>query len=829
MLLGRDRELGELREALVELKPLVVVGEPGVGKTATIRAAAADANLRLLDAGSFASLSWLPYFPVERATGRTFRGGDDAYVAEEVERAVGDDVLFLDDLHWADSSTLALLPFLAGRVRLVAAVRLGDAGTKAALDQLAMVDARRLDVTSLEHDAAAALVAAVAPRLAGAVVDQIVERGGGNPFVLHELAAAKGEASLSLRRALAARARALSEEAREVLALVSLAGRPLERSELGPGSGELVESALVTLDGDRLRIQHALLADAVIDDLEDDLRRRLHARLAALVKDPGEAAQHHASAGEQQQAFASAMLAAERASRPGERAVHLGVAASCATGAGSDLLRLEAAAALADAGDYGRISQLLDAVRTDDPLLQAKSALLEARAAWAARDAIAARTKLAAGRSLVAGTGTAVEAQLVVDEAKLELESGGDPLFVLDRARAALAFAERLHADTTDARYVVGCAAVAADAPDWEAALRGARAAAAAHGDSGLECASAEKLAFGLFSDGRGADARAVAQEMIARSHTLRLHAWERRFRCRLGGFNVHAGAFRAAFESGSALAEEPLEPWERFLVHWYVAQSASDLGRHEDAARLVHGLDELVAGSAERARKTLWARAETALWAGRPRETLAAADEALDRFPNETSTFVHVARAWACIELERDPGIAEISPARRFLAGARPELEALQLLASCADAEAAACFRRAADLWRGQHARGELRCLWAEGEALRRAGDIEGAVACLERAERAALEHEHEPLVARARRSLRLAGVRRAADARAAGILTAREREVLELVGAGLTNVEIGRRLGIGRPTVARLVSTASSKLGAHSRGQAAALAERT
>jgi len=147
--------------------------------------------------------------------------------------------------------------------------------------------------------------------------------------------------------------------------------------------------------------------------------------------------------------------------------------------------------------------------------------------------------------------------------------------------------------------------------------------------------------------------------------------------------------------------------------------------------------------------------------------------------------------------------------------------------LASGDNARAAVRFQEGAELWRGQHARGELRCLWAEGEARRRAGDDEIAVASLERAEQAALEREHEPLVARTRRSLRLVGVHRAADARSAGILTAREREVLELVGAGLTNVEIGRRLGIGRPTVARLVSTASGKLGARSRGQAAALAE--
>jgi len=81
--------------------------------------------------------------------------------------------------------------------------------------------------------------------------------------------------------------------------------------------------------------------------------------------------------------------------------------------------------------------------------------------------------------------------------------------------------------------------------------------------------------------------------------------------------------------------------------------------------------------------------------------------------------------------------------------------------------------------------------------------------------------------LHARIHRSLRLAGVRRAAarGERSSGI-TAREREVLALVGAGLSNAEIARRLGIGRPTVARLVTTASVRLGADSRLQAAVLA---
>ena len=85
-------------------------------------------------------------------------------------------------------------------------------------------------------------------------------------------------------------------------------------------------------------------------------------------------------------------------------------------------------------------------------------------------------------------------------------------------------------------------------------------------------------------------------------------------------------------------------------------------------------------------------------------------------------------------------------------------------------------------------------------------------------------------PLLGRVRRSLRLSGESRPAP-RGSGAhgLTAREHEVLALVGDGLSNAEVARRLGLGRPTVERLVASASTKLGARSRLQAAALAARS
>jgi DNA-binding NarL/FixJ family response regulator len=55
---------------------------------------------------------------------------------------------------------------------------------------------------------------------------------------------------------------------------------------------------------------------------------------------------------------------------------------------------------------------------------------------------------------------------------------------------------------------------------------------------------------------------------------------------------------------------------------------------------------------------------------------------------------------------------------------------------------------------------------------------------------------------------------------------LSARERNVLALVAQGLSNPVIARRLGLGLPTIKRVIASAMTRLGASTRGQAAALA---
>jgi DNA-binding CsgD family transcriptional regulator len=819
--IGREREAELLLQRLREGQPVAVLGEAGVGKTTLIREAVARKGTRLVEAGGLTTLSWLPYLPLRRAFGREFEG-DAAQVAADVEEAVGEAALFLDDLQWADAQTAALLPLLAGRIPLVIAVRRGDAETSAALELAAAAGAELLPLEPLAQVEAAQLARALHPGLREPAVKRLAERSGGNPFLLEQLAET-GEAGQSLRLSVAASLRSLSPAGRDAIAALALLGRPAEPRLLGAGTAEILAAGLAGGDAE-VAIRHALLAEATAETLSADEQRRIHSRLATALDDPGEAARHHAAAGERVFAHGQALHALERASTPGERAAHLEVAAANADGTEAAALRVRAAAALAECGRYEAAEALLQVTQGTDSALVAESALIRSRAREAAGDVAGARAALGASDGLAVGAD--VEVRLAVQRVRLLLAENSDPAATLEHAAAAYTLARSRQSHETEALAALAKAKREAGRDDWDGDLREVIAAARAAGDAGLEFAAAETLGAFLFGAGRGDEGRTVVTEAAGRACELELPSWERRLLARAAWIDLHGGRFGECADEGEALLLEALDPWQRFLVAYLTAQASIDLGRHRRARELI---DELArrAVSEEHERQRLWTLADAEFWAGRPREAIAAAEELLGRFRQETSAFARLTRAWAYADLDLDPGPPRVVPGSALLAGARPELEGVWHLAQGRHDEAAELFAEAAARWAKRHVRGELRSFWAEGEALRRAGR-DDAVERLLAAERRVVEHAHRPLLDRTRRSLRLAGVRRDAPRQRAGVLTGRELEVLMLVAEGLVNDEIARRLGLGRPTVVRLIRSAQQKLGAGTRAQAAALALR-
>jgi DNA-binding CsgD family transcriptional regulator len=835
VLLGRERELAALADGLATGVLIAVLGEAGIGKTALLREAAAASGRTLHETGGLSTLSWLPYLAIRRVLGRSVDEGDRAYVAADVERAVGDGILLLDDLHWCDGATRALLPLLRGRITLLTALRQGDPGTERALHEVNDLGAHVVELCPLDAAPAQELARQVRPELSQAAVEQLVRQAGGNPLLVEELAAAGGPTE-SIRLALAARLRLLSPAGRKAMGKLGLLGRPAPSELLGEGTEELLAVGLATAERDTLVARHPLLAETAVAELGKDERRRLHGELAARISDPGEAARHHAAADERELALAKALDAARGAALPGERAEHLAVAAECAEQPDADALRLRAAAALDEIGDHRRAEELLAHLETSDPALRAESALVRWRSRIFAGDTEGARAALAQALATSAASGTALEVRLRIADARLEFLAGVNERLTRKKVAAAVELVEVAHLHMGPARYLAGSVALFAGG-SWEPELRAALAHARAERDLDTEFSARNNLVFGLLLAGRSGEGRTVAREGVARARRRRMLAWVQAFGGWTACFDLHDGALERAVNEVENLLAEPLEPVQRALFECYLARALADLGRGDEAIPRLEQLLPRVESDPYALADALRALTDVQLAVGRTRNAVATADLFLDRFSGQTTAgtqvawaapFVHVARAWARHELALDHEHVALDIRHALTSAAPVELAAIAQL-GVDDAAAAELFANAAEQWSTRDVPSELRCLAAAGEALRRAGDLAGARAQLESVEPRALALGMRPLLGRIQRSLRLAGVPRAATrTRAQSGLTGRESQVLMLVADGLSNAQIAQRLGIGRPTVARLVQSASRKLGARSRLQAALLATR-
>jgi class 3 adenylate cyclase/tetratricopeptide (TPR) repeat protein len=379
-LLGRAREVARLSGALERLASgggteiVGIVGEPGVGKSRLVdeaRRIAAEQEITWLDARCLSYGAALPYWPIADLLRRELGLADEpaasdadalagledldvpnssSYIAtllglappvelaevepEAVRRGLHDAVrawlharatsggviLAMEDVHWADASTLGLLAHLAARdgegslgiwgtSRPPAPSWLAEAVTDAA--PATIVDVGQLDAAAIGELVDYVIGGAAAPEL-GAV---IADRSAGNPFFAEELVRSlsesgslvedreghwrlretedAGEVPATIEGVLSARVDALGPSTQSTLAVASVIGRRvdlrlLERVTGNPGGlgqdlGTLVDAGLldpIDSGGDFVQFHHALIADVAYGRLLRRRRRELHGRTA---------------------------------------------------------------------------------------------------------------------------------------------------------------------------------------------------------------------------------------------------------------------------------------------------------------------------------------------------------------------------------------------------------------------------------------------------------------------------------------------------------------------------------------------------------------------
>jgi DNA-binding CsgD family transcriptional regulator/tetratricopeptide (TPR) repeat protein len=364
---GRARELGELERALEATRAgtgatVLVAGEAGIGKTrlaAELAGHARGAGFEVLLGRSIdlvgTELPYQPFADALRPLGKPWRAarqapGSQLQVFEETlalltERAAGAPVLLvLEDLHWADTSTLDLIVFLAHNlgdrpVLLLATCRADEPLSAGRMRRLADGVRRSgaalvLELGPLERDELTALLAAHAGApVPAAVTDTIAARSEGNPFFAGELLAAGGGGELprGLRDLLLQRTARLDHPAQAVLRLAAAAGRDvgyqLLRATVELPDGDLRDSLRAAVEGGVLvaepgtgsfRFRHALMAEAIYATILPGEREELHARLAGALAHSGaagaaELAPHWAAAGRPAEALAASVEAARQA------------------------------------------------------------------------------------------------------------------------------------------------------------------------------------------------------------------------------------------------------------------------------------------------------------------------------------------------------------------------------------------------------------------------------------------------------------------------------------------------------------------------------------
>lgn len=929
--IGKTRLLQEFRREVTAAEPTAVIavgqcvdmGEIGSPFT-PIRRMLRDLHAQLGDAltaaaspavgGALAGI--LPEIATETGPASVTTTGNDAIsdALGALLEALSDDhhlVLIIEDLHWADTATLALLKTLTftlrgGHLTIVMTYRTDDVGRGHPLRGVLADLERNRSVTFIEIERlspadAARLTRMLDPHLDQRAVDSIVERSDGLPFFIEELIAlTDSRLPTTLRDLLLARVETLSSDARAAVDLLAAGGvhvdsdlleetaeGHVDRGRLHEGLREgLVENILVS-DDDGYAFRHALLQEAVHDDLLPSIRADLHRRYAAALdrrvaegrhERAAEAAEHWGQARDAGRAF-DAMVIARRfalesgvemvTSRIGERMLEMWPQVPDAE-ARAGMSRLEF---VADTADHG----------LGDP----------ARALRVARAGMAE-----------AGPEQRVERARLLNVTSYALSNLGDPGAARQVSIEALSLLD--HDDPDTRSLLVEClvsrirTATFDPRPEEVPELEQLTALATTHSDAiddpllrarVLDTAATLDTVAGRLTEALARVRRFPITELTARQYQVNfiteLDALVRLGRFREAAdlaarrtsevadpaalvYGIDLNAAEALFAAGDAAAGRSAA--ERGLAvivsvqvmssfGWRLqslADSWDDRPAQARARRDQHGadIDDLLIDDSE----------ELAGWGTYALEAaLNEAETASDATTRAALITTALGGALDIVRAGLEPGIARphVVSAARALADATlarsdaddlahlgamiddvlarhaddeatPAIEALvaaEAARAATEAPEAAvdAWRRASDLAADGFV--PVRQLWYAryrlAQALLEAGERDAAARLLDEIAHGATAHGVAVVARWARELAARAGL---SDAVAGGPpqLTARERQVLELVAEGLSNPEIGRRLFISPKTASVHVSAILAKIGAANRVEAAAFFHR-
>lgn len=857
-LIGRGGEADVLRRALQERRGAVVVGAPGVGKTALLAGVVSAIGPRARWGAGLDFCTEVPFLALQRALGERL-AGDEA--RRRVVEACGGAVLVIDDAHWLDPSSVDLLRALASEICLVLGLRPSGPSADDVFALARQAGLVEVALGPLAEPDAVELVGRWAPHLGTHARTELCHWGGSvpglcrvavdlgprvTPDLVAELSPLIAPLSVLARRQLAAGSvlEQLPVHAAGVRELM-VAGLVRDEQRLpreGPPSGLVppIAGGLGSTDSHGANAGGVtplapMLCEAAMAFGDEHERQAVLRWAAGECPDPGRVGELLLAAGELEAARQVASSVPEPSS-PQERD-RLAVLAARSDPLGADRTKLRAAAVAArQRSDLEALRWVAEvASRHSDQIRPGELELLEAQCAAMADDPASVLQHATAG--LERTTDPAVLAPLLATRAMAHAAQLAPAEAVID-ARAALDLVEPVGSVPPDGLVVAAARSLLAGTSfllgldGWEPALRDALESARSTGVEDLERTVADTLAFALFWDGQRDSALAVLDDAEAR---CRLH--RRRDSIRL---------LRATRATNLALCD--LSPPDVVAeLQWLHDDVALTSNRAGPSALLVIALTDH--GRYDDAGRVL-AEAAARQWTDHDQQSMAwaAAELALARHEVDGLSRAVAEALAGPVGRPAHAACAVLDARRRVLTGERPaqrpivvpaaawaglpiEWDALAARLAGDLAGAFDLFGRAAAAHDVYFRRAGLRCRLDQVEVALATGDQASAADLAAEVIRTADTAGLGPVGNRARGLLRRAGgkVRAPVPSAATAVdgrlaLTARQLEVVTLVGDGLSSREIAARLGISPATVDSHLRSAMRRLGVSSRTAAAA-----